>query len=435
MSAEAAVTRQRSVSAEIARRYGLLYALLFVFGAEMYLVAPLLPTLGQQYGVATSTAAALVTVYVAVQAIAGPFQGLAYPILGARTLIVAGALVFTIGNLAAAFTPSFGILLVSRAVAGLGVSLAGPAIWSWIAQTAPDTYRSTAIGAGMGGFAVGQVCGVPLGALVASQFGWRWSFGVMAIVAAAAAAVLWRALRHAHRHGEPAEPRGSQLAHLFRVWRPGPVPWTLLITFGFHAANLGAYTYLSAVLAARYHLDVAQLGYIGALSGGGMFLGSLAGGRILDRVRARGGNEYLVLPIWLAVAAITIAAVFTSHTLWVSLILIPVWFFAAGAFDTNQQTLIAGSSPGFTAVALSWNLSVLYAATAFGVWIMGLGTSRPSSVVTASGGLLVASLIVAVVLGVAGGRRAGASAARKDIPAVSAEPATTTKPAAVEPRG
>lgn len=237
MSTGSAVAQQGSVATQIVRRYGLLYALLFVFGAEMYLVAPLLPTLGQQYGVTTSTAAVLVTVYVAVQAIAGPFQGLAYPVLGARTLIVAGALVFTAGNLAAAFAGSFGILLLSRAIAGLGVSLAGPAIWSWIAETAPDTYRSTAIGAGMGGFAVGQVCGVPLGALVASQFGWRWSFGVMAIVATAAAAVLWRALRHASRQVRTGEPPGSQLAHLFRVWRPGPVPWTLLITFGFHAAN------------------------------------------------------------------------------------------------------------------------------------------------------------------------------------------------------
>ncbi|SHR28970.1 arabinose efflux permease family protein [Mycobacteroides abscessus subsp. abscessus] len=419
MSTERAAAQQGSVATEIARRYGLLYALLFVFGAEMYLVAPLLPTLGQQYGVTTSTAAMLVTVYVAVQAVVGPFQGLAYPILGARTLIVAGAVVFMAGNLAAAFAGSFGVLLLSRAVAGLGVSLAGPAIWSWIAETAPDRYRSTAIGAGMGGFAVGQVCGVPLGALVASQFGWRWSFGVMAVVAAVAAAVLWHALRHADRHVAPVEPPSSQLAHLFRPWRPGPVPWTLLITFGFHAANLGAYTYLSAVLATRYHLDVAQLGYIGALSGGGMFLGSLAGGHILDRVRARGGSEYLVLPAWLAITAVTIAAVFTSHTLWISLVLIPVWFFAAGAFDTNQQTLIAASSPGFTAVALSWNLSVLYAATAFGVWIMGLGASRAASVVTSTSGLLVASLILAVALGVTGGRRARASATPALIAAVA----------------
>ncbi|WP_134146140.1 MFS transporter [Mycobacteroides salmoniphilum] len=391
--------KHRSVGAELTRRYGLLYALLFVFGAEMYLVAPLLPTLGSQYGVTTSTAAALVTAYVAIQAVAGPFQGLAYPVLGARTLIVAGALVFTAGNLVAAFTPSFGILLASRVIAGLGVSLAGPAIWSWIAETAPDIFRSTAIGAGMGSFAVGQVCGVPLGALVASQFGWRWSFGVMAIVAAAVAPVLWQALRHAHRHTGSPTPSDSRLGHLFRVWRPGPVLWTLLITFGFHAANLGAYTYLSVVLAARYHLDLAQLGYIGALSGGGMFVGSLVGGRILDRVRARGGSEYLVLPIWLTVAAITIAVVFTSHTLWISLVLIPVWFFAAGAFDTNQQTLIVGSSPGFTAVALAWNLSVLYAATAFGVWIMGLGTSRSTEVVTASSVLLGIAIAVAIALG------------------------------------
>ncbi|GCE37872.1 integral membrane transport protein [Rhodococcus wratislaviensis] len=386
--------------ADLTRRYGLLYVLLFLFGAEMYLVAPLLPTISDDFGVPTTHIAALVTVYVIVQAVAGPFQGLAYPILGARTLVVAGSLTFAAGNILAAVTDHFAVLTVSRAIAGLGVSLAGPAIWAWIAHTAHEEVRGTAVGAAMGSFAVGQVCGVPIGSFIASAAGWHWSFAVMGISAVLAAPLLHLALKQARP--TPAEDRDTapQWKTLLRAWHPGLLRGTLLVTFGFHAANLGAYTFLSEILADKHHLDVAQLGYIGALSGTGMFVGAVAGGRIADHLRRRGRTEYTVLPLWLLIVGTAIAVAVLSNQLWLSLALVPVWFFAAGAFDTNQQTAVARLSPGFTAVALAWNLSVLYAAAAFGVWAMSAGTNRAGSVSGVAGVLLLLAFVGANLLGV-----------------------------------
>ncbi|MFF0452911.1 MFS transporter [Nocardia africana] len=387
-----------------ARQFGLLYLLLFLFGAEMYLVAPLLPTISDQLDVPTTQVATLVTVYVIVQAIAGPFQGLAYPALGARTLVVSGSLTFAAGNILAAAADHFLILTLSRAIAGLGVSLAGPAIWAWIANTAHQDTRGTAVGAGMGSFAVGQVCGVPIGAFIAATAGWHWSFAVMGLCAVLAAPLLYRALQHARPTPPADRPTGPHRATLLRAWRPGPLRAVLLITFGFHAANLGAYTFLSQILADKHHLDVAELGYVGAISGAGMFVGSLAGGRIGDRLRRRGRNEYTALPLWLLIVAVTIVVAVLSNQLWLSLAVVPVWFSAAGAFDTNQQTTVARLSPGFTAVALAWNLSVLYAAAAFGVWVMSSGTNRAQSVSGVAGALLSMAFLGAVLLGARQGR-------------------------------
>jgi DHA1 family inner membrane transport protein len=382
----------------LTRRFGLLYVLLFFFGAEMYLVAPLLPTLSRDFDVPTTHAATLVSVYVIVQAVAGPFQGLAYPILGARTLVVAGSLIFAVGNIVAAVTDSFAMLTLSRAIAGLGVSFAGPAIWAWVAETAPDHRRGTAVGAGMGSFAVGQVCGVPIGAFIATAAGWQWSFAVMGLCAVASSPFLYVALKDARAIPPPDRDTRAHWSTLLRVWRPGLLRGTLLITFGFHAANLGAYTFLSEILATRHQLDIAQLGYIGSLSGAGMFVGAIAGGRIGDILRTRGRTEYTVLPLWLLIVAITIGIAVLTHELWLSLVLIPVWFFAAGAFDTNQQTAITRLSPGFTAVALAWNLSILYTAAAVGVWLMSAGPNRAGAVSGVSALLLATAFIGALVL-------------------------------------
>ncbi|MCP2167797.1 MFS transporter [Goodfellowiella coeruleoviolacea] len=396
-SRDAAEVAPRLAVPRVLLRYAELYLLLFLFGAEMYLVAPLLPVIAPDLGVPVTAVASLVTVYVLVQAIAGPIQGLAYARTGARVMVVGGTLVFAVGNAVAAISSDFTVLAVVRGVAGLGVAMSGPAIWSWIAATAPEHARGTAVGGGMGSFAIGQVLGVPIGAFIASAANWHWSFGALAVASALTLPLLWWSLRTARPTAAGARTgvRG-EVRTLLRSWTHAPVRTTLLITFLFHAANLGAYTFLSDILANRHHLPGYALGFVGLLSGLGMFVGSLLGGRVADRLRGTGRTEAVLLPIWLGVLIVTFVGAVCASGLWVSLVLIPVWFVAAGAFDTNQQTLIAGQSPGFTAVALSWNLSVLYAAAAFGVWVMSFGADRVLAV-TAAGTVLAALALAGAV--------------------------------------
>lgn len=375
-----------SMGGSILGAYASLYILLFLAGAEMYLVAPLLPALSEDFQVAVTAAASLVTAYVLVQALLGPLLGLAYPHLGARRLIIGGALVFALGNLISASTGDFGVLLAGRACAGLGIAMAGPAIWTYIAYTAPDGVRGTAIGFGMGSFALGQVAGVPIGAFVAAAAGWHASFGVLAIATASTLPLSWKSLHDV----TPRIRDSGQWRSLTFPWASPSVRRTLFATFLFHAANLGAYTYLAEIMHARYGLATFQLGFIGMLSGVGMFLGSNIGGSIGDRLRRRGFAESWLLPAWSLILLATMAVALLGFSLWVALAGVLLWFVAAGAFDTNQQTLISTLASGFTSVALAWNLSILYSAAAFGVWIMGVAENRPANVLIA--GLSLASL-------------------------------------------
>ncbi|MCZ0992144.1 MFS transporter [Streptomyces noursei] len=117
-----------------------LYLFLFLVGAEMYLVAPLLPTVAADIGVPVAGAAHLVTAYVLVQAVAGPPLGLANSRWGPRRMVGIGASLFIAGNATAALSGDYGVLIASRAAAGFGVAMAGPAIWAWIAASAPRPY-------------------------------------------------------------------------------------------------------------------------------------------------------------------------------------------------------------------------------------------------------------------------------------------------------
>jgi DHA1 family inner membrane transport protein len=396
--------------------YAALYMLLFLAGAEMYLVSPLLPALSEDFRVSVSAAASLVTAYVLTQAVFGPALGLAYGRFGARRLIVGGAATFAMGNLLAASTTEFPVLLAGRVLSGLGIAMAGPAIWTYIAHTARDSVRGTAIGFGMGSFALGQAAGVPAGAFIASAAGWRASFGVLAVATMIALPLSWMTLRETPcRNADSVRWRA-----LIFAWTDRSVRLTLPSTFLFHAANLGAYTYLAEILHTRYGLATFQLGFIGVLSGVGTFFGSNLGGAVGDRLRRRGVTESWLLPFWSLSLLTTMVVALSGFSLPVALVGVLLWFVAAGAFDTNQQTLISTLATEFTSVALAWNLSILFSAAAFGVWIMGVADDRSANVLTS--GLSLAAL---ATIGSTIAARA-LSQTRRDDPASGSETASAS---------
>lgn len=267
----------------------------------MYVVAPLLGNIASDLGASLSAAAQLITAYVLVQAIGGPFIGLLYKKLGPRSMVVTGILIFAIGNMASALAQNYGLVLACRGLAGLGVSFFGPAAWIWMSQTAATHLRGRSIGYGMAAFALGQVFGVPIGAFSSAFYSWRV---VVAVLGGAALLVLpsiWKkigalASRGAGRGSLPSS--DHWLRSLLAPWRIKELQWSYLLTFLFHAASLGAYTFLAVRLMRDFALSEMHVGVVGVLSGTGTLLGSIAAGHLSDKSAKTGASSVLLLTYW-----------------------------------------------------------------------------------------------------------------------------------------
>ncbi|OKJ09316.1 hypothetical protein AMK19_17010 [Kitasatospora sp. CB01950] len=369
-------------------RYAGVFALLFLFGTETFLVSPLLPTIADSIHVSEAAAASTVTAYVLVYAICAPFLGLLSDRFGRRRTLLAGTVLFVLSNAAAALSTDLTLLVLSRALAGLAAAAAGPAIWAHIAETAPDAVRGRALGLGMALFSTGQVIGVPLGGLLAGAAGWRAAFWALTVGTAAAVPVLLRQV--APRPAAPADAGGgagggSALAVL-AAWRDPALRRALLVNTAFNAANLGAYTFLGAVLGERFDLSVQALGLIGVLVGAGSVAGSLLGGRLGDQARAA-GRRLPLLPVWSVLLAAGIALAVAGPGIVLALLGVLLWFTASGAFVTDQQTLAGTVAPAHRATSSAWLTSTMYAGTGVGAWAVG-----------AFGDVATGSLIVGVVL-------------------------------------
>lgn len=93
--------------------------------------------------------------------------------IGRRKILLAGAALFGIASVAAAFAPSAGILIAARALMGVGGATLMPASLSLIANMFPDsTERARAIGIWTAAFAGGAAIGPVIGGALLHQFWW-----------------------------------------------------------------------------------------------------------------------------------------------------------------------------------------------------------------------------------------------------------------------
>jgi DHA1 family inner membrane transport protein len=395
----------RGTAARSRLRYAGVYLLLFLVGTETFLISPLLPTIAGAVQVSEREAAVSITAYTLAYAITAPFLGVASDRFGRRTAIVAGAVLFVVGNLLAAVAGSLELLIAARVASALGAALAGPSIWAHLSETSSDETRGRAIGTGMALFSCGQVVGVPIGSFLAGAGDWRTPFWALTVLSVLALPLVRAQVRGGRptaptTGAAPAEaaPAAPPRTGVLTVWRDPLIRHTLLVVVLLQAANLGAYSFLGAVLHSRFGLGVDELGVLGLLVGVGSVAGSVAAGRLGDRGRGAGTGGATLLPVWTALLGAAAVVAVLDVPIVVVLVAVLLWFFASGAFGVDVQTLLLTARPDLGATASSWNSSLLYVGTAAGVSLIGLVSDLDTGVAVVGGCLAAGATLLAVPL-------------------------------------
>ena len=129
--------------------------------------------------------------------------GRAADLLGRRRVFYVGVAVFTIASFLCGLAWSEGVLIVARAVQGLGAAIITPAALSIITtsfEEGPERNKALGIWGAIGGS--GAAVGVLAGGILTKYLGWEWIFFVNVPVGALALAP-----RAALRAREPLRPR------------------------------------------------------------------------------------------------------------------------------------------------------------------------------------------------------------------------------------
>jgi EmrB/QacA subfamily drug resistance transporter len=165
----------------------LAFAMLLV-SLDQYIVIVALPEIGRGLGFSAQTLQAVISAYAVASAGFLLLGGRASDLLGRRRVLVAGLVLYAGAALVGGLAQSATVLLVSRALQGLGGAFVFPATLSLVNTTfAEGAERNRAVAIWGGAGAAGLVIGVFLGGLLTSALGWEAVFFVNVPLAGGAA--------------------------------------------------------------------------------------------------------------------------------------------------------------------------------------------------------------------------------------------------------
>lgn len=134
------------------------------------------PTLMEEFSVGTDSVQWMTTLYLLVVASITPLSAALKRRFTNRTLLLWANLLFLSGVLIDGFAGHFWILLLGRAVQGLGTSIALPLMFNIILDEVPARRIGTMMGVGTLITAIGPAVGPTFGGLVSTTIGWRFIF-------------------------------------------------------------------------------------------------------------------------------------------------------------------------------------------------------------------------------------------------------------------
>jgi predicted MFS family arabinose efflux permease len=107
---------------------------------------------------------------------------------------------FTLGTLFCALAPTYHVLVAARALAGAFGGVTGALLLAIVGDVIPEHRRGTAMGMVMSAFSLANICGVPLGLVLASNFNWHVPFFALAGLSLVILAILSRVMPSLRSH-------------------------------------------------------------------------------------------------------------------------------------------------------------------------------------------------------------------------------------------
>ena len=323
---------------------------LFVVGTDLFIISPLIPSLAGEFGETSSVAGLGVTLFSVTYLVSAPVLGQWADRSGRRRVLIACLLFFAAANLLTGLATNFIWLLAARAAAGAAAAGVSPSIYAGVGEAAPPDRRATWMAIAVSGLLLALSVGAPGGTLIASLWGWRAPFlllAVMSLALIAANAIVWPVDQALPAGRSVVVSNGNGIA----------IALKLLPTGLWATALYGVYTYLGVWLTDAGWSPAHIARAIGCY-GIGALAGTLLGGLAADRY----GPRAMILTS-LAGLAVGLPVLGTG---WSTELVLLVTSLFAQLFFPAQQALLSRQFSQRRAFILAMNNSALFVGISLG---------------------------------------------------------------------
>lgn len=164
----------------------------FMSSLDSCIVNIALPTLSVAFDVSTGLVSWVVTIYLLVLTSSLMIFGKLSDRIGFRRIFLVGFLVFVLGSLFCALSPTFIMLVISRAIQAVGGAMLGAISMAMVSAFMPPKLRAKAFGFVVTVASLGVAAGPFFGGILTEMLSWHWIFlinipvGIIACVLGAA---------------------------------------------------------------------------------------------------------------------------------------------------------------------------------------------------------------------------------------------------------
>ena len=331
-----------------------------VIGSGAFVLGGILAPLAASLNISVAAAGQAMTAYAVATAVLAPLLIVATVRWSRKSVIQLALGLFAAGCLVCALADTLTTLLLGRALMGAGAMFSAAASALAVSLVAP-AQRGRALSITFLGMSISYAVGVPVGAWLGLEYGWRVPVWIsVAASLAMLAAASW--LVPAKLAGG-----GAGFAGFGAAARQGAVLRAWLRTLLYFIAIFSVFAYIGPVLQALNPMSSSALSVTLAVFGLAGVAGTLSGGWANDRF---GPMRTLRVQLLVLASTMAVLPLTAGHTMAMGATLI-VWGLAGFGLMAPQQSHLASLSPAQAPLLLSLNGSMLYAGTALGAVFSG----------------------------------------------------------------
>jgi len=331
-----------------------------VIGSSAFVLGGILVPLSESLHISLAAAGQVMTAYAASTAVLAPVL-IVFTARWPRKRAIQLALgLFATGCLVCALSDNLTVLLLGRVLMGAGAMFSAAASALAVSLVAP-ALRGRALSITFLGMSISYAVGVPVGAWLGFEYGWRapvWISAGASVAALLAASWLVPA---------NMSTAGASFAGFGAAARQGAVLRTWLRSLLYFVAIFSVFAYIGPVLQALNAMSPTQLSLTLAVFGLAGVAGTVSGGWANDRF---GSLPAMRVQMTVLVATMAVLPLTRGH-LYATLATLVVWGIAGFGMMAPQQSRLASLAPAQAPLLLSLNGSMLYAGTALGAVISG----------------------------------------------------------------
>jgi predicted MFS family arabinose efflux permease len=334
----------------------------FVIGTGVMVVPGTLTDISTSLGVSIPQAGQLITAAAILMGLGAPAFASLVAGWDRRRLLALSLIWYGLLTAACALAPSYATLLPLRVLAVIAPAIFTPQAAASVGLLVSPEQRGRAITFVFLGWSVASVMGMPLAAWIGGEFGWRWAFGMVALMSFASGWWVWREMPNGIKPA--ALSRQSWQATLGSAPLMMAVGVTLLGGFG----QFVLFSYFAPYMAQTLGLGGGGLSLLFLWFGAFGLLGNVLMSRWIDRIGAP-------TSVQIALGAMALSLLLWplgQAGLWQQALVMVPWALGCFSMNSAQQARLVHMSPALAPATVALNSSGIYGGQALGAALGGV---------------------------------------------------------------